>query len=107
MWGLIGEEAERLVAGFQQMSGGCLNVNYPLWENPAEVWEHRLERQNKLQKIYDEQALGNLSTPTPSGGKIDKNHLDMIRKLKPEVVSFHFGLPDKELLSEIKVLGIF
>ena len=51
MWGLTSEEAERLVAGFQQMSGGCLNINYPLWENPAEVSEEILERQKKLQKI--------------------------------------------------------
>jgi nitronate monooxygenase len=107
MWGLTSEEAERLVAGFQQMSGGCLNINYPLWENPAEVSEEILERQKKLQKIYNEKGLGNLSVPTPSGGSIDENHLNMIEKLKPEVISFHFGLPDKEILSEIKALGIF
>ena len=107
MWGLTSEAAERLVAGFQQMSGGCLNINYPLWENSAEVSEEILERQKKLQKIYNEKGLGNLSVPKPSGGSIDENHLNMIEKLKPEVISFHFGLPDKEILSEIKALGAF
>ncbi|MDG2404574.1 MAG: nitronate monooxygenase [Paracoccaceae bacterium] len=107
MWGLTGEEAERLVAEFQQMSEACLNVNYPLWKDPDEVSGHKLGMYKKLQTLYDEKGLGNLKIPTSSGGKIDDNHLGMIQKLKPEVVSFHFGLPDKEILSEIKAHGIF
>src|SRR4029079_6142292 len=31
MWGFSAEDAERRIAGFQQLSGGSLNVNYPLW----------------------------------------------------------------------------
>src|ERR1700733_9437804 len=34
MWGFSAEEAERRIAGFQQLSGGSLNVNYPLWPEP-------------------------------------------------------------------------
>ena len=107
MWGLSGEEAERLVAGFQQMSGACLNVNYPLWEDPGDVSGLRLGMQKKLQKIYDEKGLGDLKNPTSIGGVVNKHHLGMLEKMKPEVVSFHFGLPDKEILSAIKSLGIF
>ncbi len=35
MWGYTAEEAERRIAGFQQMSGGGLNANYPLWPEPG------------------------------------------------------------------------
>ena len=35
MWGFSAEEAERRIAGFQQLSGGSLNVNYPLWPEPS------------------------------------------------------------------------
>ena len=35
MWGFSAEDAERRIAGFQQLSGGSLNVNYPLWPEPA------------------------------------------------------------------------
>jgi NAD(P)H-dependent flavin oxidoreductase YrpB (nitropropane dioxygenase family) len=36
MWGFSAEEAERRIAGFQQLSGGSLNVNYPLWPEPED-----------------------------------------------------------------------
>jgi nitronate monooxygenase len=35
MWGYTAEEAERRIAGFQQMSGRGLNANYPLWPEPG------------------------------------------------------------------------
>src|SRR5437764_14286014 len=35
MWGFSAEDAERRIAGFQQLSGGSLNVNYPLWPEPS------------------------------------------------------------------------
>ena len=34
MWGFSAQDAERRIAGFQQLSGGSLNVNYPLWPEP-------------------------------------------------------------------------
>src|SRR6185295_10944825 len=34
MWGFSAEDAERRIKGFQQLSGGSLNVNYPLWPEP-------------------------------------------------------------------------
>ena len=34
MMGFSAEDAERRIAGFQQLSGGSLNVNYPLWPEP-------------------------------------------------------------------------
>jgi NAD(P)H-dependent flavin oxidoreductase YrpB (nitropropane dioxygenase family) len=51
MWGLTDEEAERLVAGFQQMSGACLNVNYPLWEDPGDVSGLRLGMKKNYKKF--------------------------------------------------------
>ena len=50
MWGLNGEEAEQRVAGFRQMSGACLNVNYPLWDNLGDVSGLSLGMRKKLQK---------------------------------------------------------
>jgi nitronate monooxygenase len=73
MWGLTSEEAERLVAGFRQMSEACLNVNYPLWEDPGDVSVLRLGMQKKLQKIYDEKGLGDLKNPTSSGGGLTRS----------------------------------
>ncbi len=37
MWEFSAEEAERRIAGFRQQSGGSVNVNYPLWEDPGDL----------------------------------------------------------------------
>jgi hypothetical protein len=37
MWGRTAVEVERGIAGFRQLSGGSLNVNYPLWENTGDL----------------------------------------------------------------------
>ena len=36
MWGFAAEDVERRIAGFRQQSGGGLNVNYPLWDDPGD-----------------------------------------------------------------------
>ena len=35
MWGRSADQAARRIAGFRQQSGGSLNVNHPIWPNPA------------------------------------------------------------------------
>jgi nitronate monooxygenase len=38
---------------------------------------------------------------------LDEGQLDVLRRLRPEVVSFHFGLPNEEVLTAIKQAGVF
>ena len=38
----------------------------------------------------------------PSFGSV---HCDLVAELKPEIVSFHFGLPSEDLLSRVKATG--
>ncbi|MGI9371278.1 MAG: NAD(P)H-dependent flavin oxidoreductase [Hyphomicrobiales bacterium] len=107
MWGFSGEEAERRVAGFRQMSGGSLNVNYPLWEDAGDLTGQCAPMQSTLERIYEREDLGPMPSPESSPGTVNEEHLAMLQKMKPEVVSFHFGLPDQDILEEIKKIGIF
>ncbi|MEM7427782.1 MAG: nitronate monooxygenase [Pseudomonadota bacterium] len=107
MWGYTGEEAERRVAGFRQQSGGSLNVNYPLWEDPGPLEGFGAQMRELVQQLYDAEKLGQMPQPSGAAGKVTDEHLAMLEKMKPEVVSFHFGLPDPETMQAVKDIGIF
>jgi nitronate monooxygenase len=107
MWEFSAEEAERRIAGFRQQSGGSLNVNYPLWEDPGDMTNVGMAMRERVQALYDAVGMGPIPTPSASASVVDAEHLAMLQKTKPEVVSFHFGLPDREIVQEIKAAGIF
>ena len=107
MWGYSAEEAERRIAGFRQLTAGSLNVNYPLWEHPGELSGRGLEMRARLQALYDENGLGPVPQPKALAGEVDEDHLDVLKRLRPEVVSFHFGLPNDAILTAVKEAGIF
>ena len=107
MWGFSAEDAERRVAGFRQQSAGGINVNYPLWDDPGDLTNAGIEMRERLQRFYDEYGLGTMPEPNASAGQVDAQHLAMLQKMKPDVVSFHFGLPDQDTIEAIKSAGIF
>ena len=107
MWGCSAPEAERRMAGFRQMSGGSLNVNYPLWENTGDLTGTGQAMRTHMQALFDAHGLGPVPEPTASTGEISADHLAALQKMKPEVVSFHFGLPQDEIIQAIKAAGIF
>ena len=58
MWGFSAQDAERRIAGFRQLSGGSLNVNYPLWSDPGDLSGAAMAMRAKVQTLYDEKGLG-------------------------------------------------
>jgi nitronate monooxygenase len=107
LWGLTSEEAGRRIAGFRQMSAGSLNVNYPLWPDPSASADVVAAMQRHLQTHYDAKGLGKVPDPQGSAGEVTPEHLSMLLEAKPEVVSFHFGLPSPDIVRAIKDAGIF
>ncbi|MBN8532347.1 MAG: DUF561 domain-containing protein, partial [Alphaproteobacteria bacterium] len=107
MWGLTAEEAARRIAGFRQLSAGSLNVNYPLWPEPQFTAEASAAMRQQLQPHYDGHGLGPVPEPRGMVSDVSPEHLAMLLAQKPEVVSFHFGLPDQEVVDTLKSAGIF
>ena len=95
MWGFSPEDAERRIAGFRQQSGSSLNANYPLWPEPKIIAEASEAMRKRLQPHYDAQGLGPVPQPRGAAGEISSEHLAMLLRAKPQVVSFHFGLPHR------------
>ncbi len=107
MWGLSAEDAARRIAGFRQQSDGSLNVNYPLWPDPACAAEISEAMRRHLQSLYDDKGLGPVPQPQGVASDVSPEHVAMLLDMKPEVVSFHFGLPEPEVVKAIKSAGIF
>lgn len=107
MWGRTAEQAARRIAGFRQQSGGSLNVNYPIWPDPRCAPEITEAMRRHLQPHYDAHALG--AVPEPQGvlSNVEQEHVAVLLDTKPEVVSFHFGLPDPEVIQTLKGAGMF
>jgi nitronate monooxygenase len=107
MWGFSAEDAERRIAGFRQQSSGSLNVNYPLWPEPRITPQASEAMRMHLQPHYDEKGLGLVPQPKGTASEVSREHLAMLLRAKPEMVSFHFGLPQPEIVDAIKDAGIF
>lgn len=107
MWGFDADGARRRIEGFRQLSSGSLNVNYPLWPDPGDITDASPGMRARLQAIYDEQGLGVLNLPEVSAGEVSEAHLDTLVRTRPEVVSFHFGLPESGIVSALREAGIF
>jgi nitronate monooxygenase len=107
MWGFSAEDAERRIAGFRQQSGGSLNVNYPLWPEPVITAEIADPMRGRLQAHYDAKGLGPVPRPEAAASDVSPEHLAMVLRAKPQVVSFHFGLPKQEVVDAMKGAGIF
>ena len=107
MWGRSAAEAGRRIAGFRQQSGASLNVNYPIWPDPNCPPEISEAMRNYLQAHYDAKGLGAVPQPKGRVSDVGPEHVSLLLETKPEVVSFHFGLPEPEVLQAIRSAGIF
>jgi len=107
MWGFSADDAERRIAGFRQQSSGSLNVNYPLWPEPRITSEASEAMRKFLQPLYDAKGLGAVPEPKGAASEVNPEHLAMLLRAKPQMVSFHFGLPRPEVVQAIKGAGIF
>lgn len=61
---------------------------------------------NRLAPYYQELGLDPAAVvPSANRAPFDAAMCELVEELKPEVVSFHFGLPDKALLKRVKAAG--
>src|SRR5207248_948145 len=107
MWGRTAAQAERRIAGFRQQSGGSLTVNYPIWPDPRCAPEIAEAMRQHLQPHYDAHGLGPVPEPQGVVSDVGPEHVALLLETKPELVSFHFGLPEADVLQALKSAGIF
>jgi len=103
---LTAEKAREQVNIIRQQVSAPLNMNYfchkAVEPDPAGEagWRQRLAAYYKEFGV-DPAAPVNVANRAP----FDVAMCEIVEELKPEVVSFHFGLPDRALLKRVKAAG--
>jgi nitronate monooxygenase len=103
---LTPERAREELRTIRQGTTKPINVNFFCHAAPdvADGWEAAWKR--RLASYYKEFGL-DPEAPTPSSTRapFDETFLALVEEFRPEVVSFHFGLPRGELLARVKQTG--
>ncbi|MEP4194402.1 MAG: nitronate monooxygenase [Aliishimia sp.] len=90
---------------FQSQASGPLNLNFfchdvVLRDPSREVLWHQ-----ELNRYYNEFSLPQTYPETVPVHALDERMVEVVCRLKPAIVSFHFGLPDKTYVDRIRATG--
>lgn len=100
------EQARAALDTIRQATSKPLNVNFFVHQTPpADASAGRAWR-DRLAPYYAEWGL-NAEPPAPVAGRapFDDAFCRLMEQYRPEVVSFHFGLPEQTLLDRVKAFG--
>jgi nitronate monooxygenase len=103
---LSAEKAREQIQVIRQRVSAPVNMNFfchtPVSADPSReaAWKERLASYYKEHGL-DPAAPVNAANRAPFDGAM----CEVVEELKPEIVSFHFGLPEKGLLARVKAAG--
>ncbi|QVM93491.1 nitronate monooxygenase [Pseudomonas entomophila] len=100
------EQVRGEIEAFRAACQGPLNLNFFCHQPPAPDPE-RDARWKQALKPYYEELGADFEAPTPVSNRapFDERSCQLIEAMRPEVVSFHFGLPAADLLHRVKASG--
>jgi nitronate monooxygenase len=103
---LSAEKAREQIQVIRQRVSAPVNMNFfchkqaPADPSQEAVWKERLA------SYYVEHGLDPTAPVTAANrAPFDAAACDVVEELKPEIVSFHFGLPEKDLLARVRSAG--
>lgn len=100
---LTPDQLRQQVAEVRAAASGPLNINFfahRLAPAPDEAEWHAA-----LAPFYAEEEVGPPETPPPLRLPFDATMCAVIEEVRPEIVSFHFGLPQIDLLERVRATG--
>ncbi len=100
------EQLREELATIRQHSQRPLNVNFFCHQPPVPD-EQRAQQWKQLLEPYYRELGVDFEAPTPVSNRapFDAAACAVVEEFRPEVVSFHFGLPEKSLLARVKATG--
>jgi nitronate monooxygenase len=100
------ENASKELESIRRKTSRPINANFFCHQAPREDQTREMNWRQRLDAYYIElQADGNTSIPKSARASFDEKMCDLVTEFHPEVVSFHFGLPEKDLLLRIRKTG--
>ncbi|MDF3134696.1 NAD(P)H-dependent flavin oxidoreductase [Pseudomonas extremaustralis] len=100
------EQLREALTSIRQAGSQPLNVNF-FCHQPPEADASRDQRWKELLEPYYRELGADFDAPTPVSNRAPFNEAacQVVEAFRPEVVSFHFGLPEKSLLDRVKATG--
>jgi len=100
------DQLREALTTIRQASSRPINVNFFCHQPPA-ADEARDKRWKALLEPYYRELGADFEAPTPVSNRAPFNEAacQVVEAFRPEVVSFHFGLPEKSLLERVKATG--
>jgi nitronate monooxygenase len=100
------EKATAEVAAFRAAVNGPMNLNFFAHRPVAPTVDAAARWNRRLAPYFEEFGVDASALPAAGGrAPFDTAMCAMVESLRPEVVSFHFGLPDEALLQRVKRAG--
>jgi nitronate monooxygenase len=103
---LTAEQAHGELETIRRHTSRPINVNFFCHQPPQSNPDRERMWRQRLDTYFVELGL-DPNTPVPSSNRapFDEKMCDLVLEFHPEVISFHFGLPDKHLLARVKSTG--
>ena len=103
-WGGVPEAVcRKQFAAARNLTNKAINVNFFVHEEPTPFDEAPVRA--RFEKIYAQTGVSAPSKIQAAFGAFDENALAMVLELRPQVVSFHFGLPEPGAVAQLKDVG--
>jgi nitronate monooxygenase len=103
---LTPEQIAREVKIMQQQTARPINLNFFCHKPPKADAEREAAWRSVLEPYFVELGLDPASLPSVAGrAAFDSATCDLVAELRPNVVSFHFGLPEKTLVDRVRATG--
>ena len=103
---LDGDALRGEVARARQGTNGPLNINFFVHTPPGDDAGKSAHAVKLLAPFYDELGLGDVPEVRATHFPFGEEMADVVLSLGPKLVSFHFGLPDKALVTRMRDAGI-
>ena len=103
---MLTPEQARNELGVRQRTSRPINVNFFCHKPPRVDAGREARWKDRLKPYYDELGVDPDALNPPAIRKpFDAAFCDLVEEFEPEVVSFHFGLPEPDLLQRVKATG--
>jgi nitronate monooxygenase len=100
------EQARMELETIRRHTSRPINLNFFCHQPPRDDFAREMTWRRRLDAYYAELGLENNSSIGSSNrAPFDDKMCDLVMEFHPEVVSFHFGLPDKNLLGRVRRAG--
>jgi nitronate monooxygenase len=103
---LTPEAISREIAVIRAQTSKPFNVNFFCHQEPEPNPQREMLWRTELAPYYAEYGIDPDTIPEgPRRAPFSKEAMDVVAQFRPDVVSFHFGLPSADLLAQVKATG--